>query len=51
MTESAGKTSPVIIAVMWIIVTVPLGWGVFESVKKSLPLFQAAAAPEAPAVK
>jgi hypothetical protein len=26
----------------WLMVSVPLGWGVYQSVVKSLPLFQAA---------
>jgi hypothetical protein len=34
------KTSPLAIAIAWLIVTIPLGWGVYESVVKSLPLFQ-----------
>ena len=34
------RTSPLTIAVAWILVTVPLGWGVYQSVVKSLPLFQ-----------
>jgi hypothetical protein len=42
------KTSPLAIAFAWIVVTIPLGWGVYESVVKSLPLFQMAPAPEAP---
>lgn len=31
-------TSRVTIAIAWIIVLIPLGWGVYESVVKSLPL-------------
>jgi len=34
------QTSPLAIALAWIAVTIPLGWGVFQSVVKSLPLFQ-----------
>ena len=33
------KTSPMTIALAWILVTIPLGWGVYQSVVKSLPLF------------
>jgi hypothetical protein len=42
------KTSPWVIAFAWIVVTIPLGWGVYESVIKSLPLFQAAPATQSP---
>jgi hypothetical protein len=42
------KTSPLTIAVAWIVVAIPLGWGVFQSVVKSLPLFQMSKAPESP---
>jgi hypothetical protein len=34
------SSSPLLITVSWIIVLVPLGWGVVQSVAKSLPLFQ-----------
>lgn len=33
------------IFIAWIWVTVPLGWGVYQSVNKSLPLFGGAAQP------
>lgn len=36
------QTSPLKIAAAWILVTIPLGWGVYQSVVKSLPLFQSA---------
>jgi len=39
------KTPPVLVAVAWILVMLPLGWGVYESVVKSLPLFQMHGAP------
>jgi len=29
-----------LLAVAWLWVVVPLGWGVFQSVQKSLPLFE-----------
>ncbi len=35
------KTSPVLIAVCWLLVLVPLGWGVVQSMVKSMPLFHA----------
>ena len=34
------KTSPLTIAIAWIVVSIPLGWGVYQSVVKSMPLFQ-----------
>lgn len=40
MDTSKKTTSPLLIAVAWTVVTVPLGWGVYQSVVKSLPLFQ-----------
>ena len=36
----------VTIAIAWIWVTVPLGWGVYQSVQKSLPLFQGNVQPQ-----
>ena len=43
------SSSPLLIAVSWMIVLVPLGWGVVQSVVKSLPLFQMPAAARASA--
>jgi hypothetical protein len=45
MIRSEQKPSPLRIAVSWMIVLIPLGWGVYQSVVKSLPLFQTPAAP------
>jgi len=36
--------------IAWVWVALPLGWGVFQSVHKSLPLFGLGAAAAAPAV-
>jgi hypothetical protein len=44
MVPSEKKSSPLRIAVSWIIVLIPLGWGIMQSVVKSLPLFQMPAA-------
>jgi len=33
----------------WLFVVLPLGWGVTQSVKKSMPLFTGGSAPTAPA--
>jgi hypothetical protein len=38
------KSSTLVIVVSWVIVLIPLGWGVVQSVLKSLPLFQNPAA-------
>ncbi|APW61966.1 hypothetical protein BSF38_03498 [Paludisphaera borealis] len=35
------KSSALLIAASWLLVLIPLGWGVYQSVVKSLPLFQA----------
>jgi hypothetical protein len=40
MNHSQKKSSRLILAVSWILVLIPLGWGVFQSAVKSLPLFQ-----------
>jgi hypothetical protein len=40
MAERISTTSPLRIAFAWILVTIPLAWGVYQSVVKSLPLFQ-----------
>ena len=52
MTTANPKKSPLFsIVLSWTIVLIPLGWGVVQSVVKSLPLFQvqsvAASAPAA----
>lgn len=39
MNQSAEKTSPALVAAAWIIVAIPLGWGFYQSVVKSKPLF------------
>jgi hypothetical protein len=40
-------SSPLLIVGSWLLVLIPLGWGVFQSVVKSLPLFQTPAASNA----
>ena len=37
------------LVLLWLLVAIPLGWGVAKSVQKSLPLFSGVAAPVAPA--
>lgn len=43
--EYAGRqTSPILIAVAWLVVGVPLAWGISQTVIKSMPLFRDAPA-------
>ena len=35
----------IILIIVWAWVTLPLGWGVYQSVQKSLPLFSGPAEP------
>ena len=39
------------LVLLWLLVAIPLGWGVAKSVQKSLPLFSGVAAPGAPVAK
>jgi len=39
MSSEASKTSPVVVALVWAIVAIPLGWGLYQSLIKSKPLF------------
>ena len=45
------KTPPLLVFLAFLVVAVPLGWGLYRSIKNSLPLFTGgtAAAPAAPA--
>jgi hypothetical protein len=43
------KTSPLAVAFAFLVVLVPLSWGLYRSVKNSLPLFTARPAAPAPA--
>jgi hypothetical protein len=36
------------LAIAWILIAMPLGWGVYQSVQKSMPLFQGQSEPVAP---
>jgi hypothetical protein len=49
MNESSTKTPPILVALAWIIVAIPLGWGLYQSIIKSEPLFKGAGAPPAQA--
>lgn len=43
MNGPAGKTSALRLAAAWIVVTIPLAWGVYQTAIKALPLFRGAA--------
>ncbi len=46
--EAPRPTPPALVALAWIVVSLPLAWGVTRSIEKALPLFRAAP-PPAPA--
>ncbi len=48
MSNAEQKTSPLVLALAWVVVLIPLAWGVYESVVKSLPLFYAVGPERAP---
>jgi hypothetical protein len=39
MSSHSTKTSPLTVLLAWVIVAVPLGWGLYQSITKSKPLF------------
>ncbi len=39
MESHTNTTSPLAVALAWLVVTIPLGWGVYQSVVNSFPLF------------
>jgi hypothetical protein len=41
MAENTGKSSPAIILAAWLVVFIPLAWGVYNTVLSSLKLFAA----------
>jgi len=38
----------IVLAIAWMLISLPLGWGVYQSVQKSMPLFQGSSQPAAP---
>lgn len=50
MNDPRAKTPTSRIALAWAIVLIPLGWGVFQSLVKSLPLFRNTASASSPLV-
>jgi hypothetical protein len=49
MPENTKKSSPVMILFAWLLIGVPLAWGVYNTVLSSQKLFQPAAVTSAPA--
>jgi len=47
--DEAKTSSPVMIAIAWIVVGVPLGWGVYKSAMNAVKLFQSPPAATLPA--
>ncbi len=43
--SAPGKTPLVLVICAWVVVAIPLGWGLYQSVVKSRPLFTGTAAP------
>lgn len=43
MTPSHARTSLAVVFLAWTLVAIPLGWGLYQSIVKSRPLFTAAA--------
>ncbi len=37
------KTKPIRLILAWLVVAIPLGWGVVQTLAKSLPLFRTSA--------
>jgi hypothetical protein len=48
MASPANKTSLLVVALAWLVVTIPLGWGVYQSAVKSFPLFRVSPSPHPP---
>ena len=40
MTEPEAKTSALVLAAAWVVVGIPLAWGVYQTAIKALPLFR-----------
>jgi hypothetical protein len=49
MTDTAKKSPAALILLAWIVVSVPLGWGVYNTLLNSMKLFQSRPAQQAPA--
>ena len=49
MTEPEAKTSPLVLGAAWVVVGIPLAWGVYQTAIKALPLFREPRATATPA--
>ena len=49
MSENTKKSSPALILLAWVLVGVPLTWGVYNTLLNSMKLFQAPVTTAAPA--
>jgi hypothetical protein len=49
MSESSNKSSPALILFAWLLVGVPLAWGVYNTLLSSMKLFQAPSTATVPA--
>ncbi len=45
MKNPENQPSTLLVALAWTVVSIPMGWGVYQSVVKSLPLFGASSTP------
>ena len=50
MAENTQKSSAAIVLFAWLLVGIPLGWGVYNTLLSSLKLFQSPATVTAPAI-
>ncbi len=48
MKSREDRTSNLLVALAWVVVTIPMAWGVYQSVVKSLPLFGVSSTPTSP---
>jgi hypothetical protein len=49
MTDTAKKSPAALVLFAWLVVSVPLGWGVYNTLLNSMKLFQSAPAQSVPA--
>jgi hypothetical protein len=49
MTDTAKKSPAALILLAWLVVSIPLGWGVYNTLLNSMKLFQSAPAQSTPA--
>jgi hypothetical protein len=48
MTDTANKSPAALIVLAWLLVSVPLGWGVYNTLLNSMKLFQPAPTQQTP---